>query len=116
MPDFANSTALTALQQDFRPLANWKYRVLPIAAQRWAVTILLRSTTAGIQAAIDAGGQNMVQRSAVQGGGTAGNTPVPQTTPVIQFFAAMLDEIIISAFETLSGTPTLDTYINVEPS
>jgi hypothetical protein len=116
VPDFSNSTALTALQQDFRPLANWKYRVLPIAAQRWAVTILMRATTVGVQAAIDAGGQNMVQRSQVQGGGTAGTTPVPQTTPVVQFFAAMLDELIISAFETLSGTPTLDTYINVEPT
>jgi hypothetical protein len=41
---------------------------------------------------------------------------VPQTTPVIQFFASALDELIISAFETLAGTPTLDTYINVEPS
>jgi hypothetical protein len=116
VPDFQNSTALTALQQDFRPLANWKYRVLPIAAARWAVTILMRATTLGIQASVDAGGQNMVQRCQVQGAGVAGTTPVPQTTPVIQFFAAALDELFISAFETLSGTPTLDTYINVEPT
>ena len=116
MPDFSNSTALTASQQDFRPLANWKYRVLPIAAPRWAVTVLMRATTAGVQASIDAGGQNMVQRSNIQSGGTAGVTPVPQTTPVVQFFASALDEIIISAFEVLGGTPTLDTYINVEPA
>jgi hypothetical protein len=116
VPDFSNSTALTANQNDFRPLANWKYRVLPVAAARWAVTILMRATTAGVQASVDAGGQNMVQRGQVQAGGTAAVTPVPQTTPVIQFFASALDELIISAFETLAGTPTLDTYINVEPS
>jgi hypothetical protein len=104
------------LQSDVRPLANWKYRVLPIAARRWAVTVLARATTAGVQWVIDAGGQNMVQRSQLQAGGSAGNTPIPQTTPVIQFFADMLDEIIISYFETLSGTPTVDLYINVEPA
>ncbi len=116
MPDFSDSTALTANQSDFRPLANWKYRVLPIAAPRWAVTVLIRATTAGVRVQIDAGGQNMVQRSQVQGGGSAGNTPVPQTTPVIQFFAAALDELIISLFEVLAGTPTVDTYVNVEPA
>ena len=115
MPDFTDSRALTANQADVRPLANWKYRVLPIAARRWAVTLLARATTAGVQVQIDAGGQNMQQRSQVQGGGTAGVTPVPQTTPVIQFFADALDEIIVSYFETLGGTPTVDTYINVEP-
>lgn len=115
MPDFTDSRALTALQNDVRPLANWKYRVLPIASRRWAVTILIRATTAGVQVAIEAGGQNMQQRSQVQGGGTAGTTPVPQTTPVIQFFADALDEVIVSLFETLGGTPTVDTYVNVEP-
>lgn len=116
MPDFQDSKALTALQQDYRPLANWKYRVLPIAAARWAVTILQRATTLGINQQIDAGGQNLVQRGPVQGGGVAGVTPIPQTTPVVQFFAGALDEVIISNNETLSGTPTVDTYINVEPT
>jgi hypothetical protein len=116
VPDFFNATALTANQNDFRPLANWKYRVLPVAAQRWAVTILLIATTAGVQAAIDAGGQNMVQRGGVQAGGTASVFGIPQTAAVIQFFASALDELIISAFETLAGTPTLNTYINVEPA
>lgn len=115
MPDFSWSRALTANQLDDRPLANWKYRVLPASSARWAVTILQRATTNGVRETLDAGAQNMKQKSPVHGGGTAGVTPIPQTTPVVQFFAAPLDEIIISNDEVLGGTPTVDGYINVEP-
>jgi hypothetical protein len=116
MPDFTWSRTMTANQLDDRPLANWKYRVLPVSSPRWAVTILQRATTVGVRETLDAGAQNMKQKSPVQGGGTAGVTPIPQTTPVIQFFAAALDELIISNDEVAGGTPTVDGYINVEPA
>jgi hypothetical protein len=112
MPDFTWSRALTANQLDDRPLATWKYRRLPFRA---AVTILQRATTVGVRQTIDAGAQNMVQKSPVHGGGTAGTQPIPQTTPVIQFIAEAGDELIISNDEVLAGTPTVDGYINVEP-
>lgn len=112
MPDFAWSRALTANQLDDRPLANWKYRRLPFRAR---VTILQRSTTTGARQTIDSGAQNIVQKSNVQGGGTAGVTPVPQTTPLLQFVGDAGDEIIISNDEVAAGTPTIDGYINVEP-
>jgi hypothetical protein len=112
VPDFSWSRALTANQLDDRPLANWKYRRLPFRA---GVTILQRATTTGVRQTIDAGAQNMQQKSPVHGGGTAGVQPIPQTTPVLQFIAEAGDEIIISNDEVAAGTPTVDGYINVEP-
>jgi len=116
VPDFSWSIALTANQQDVRPLANCKYRVLPVSSPRWAITILQRATGVSARETLAAGAQEIKQKSPIQGGGTAGVTPVPQTTPVIQFFAAALDEIIISLDEVGGLTPTVDGYINVEPA
>lgn len=113
MPDFTYSQALTANQRDFRPLANWKYRRLPFAA---LVTVIDRATGTSVLLTADAGAQNIKQRSPVQAGGTAGTTPVPQTSPVLQFIAAPFDEIVLSYDETAGLTPTIDGYINVEPA
>ncbi len=112
MPDFTYSIAMTANQLDSRPLANWKYRRLPYRA---AVTILQRATGVSVRQTIDAGAQNIQQKSPVSAGGTAGTQPIPQTTPVLQFIAEPFDEIIISNDEVGGLTPTVDGYINVEP-
>ncbi len=112
MPDFSWSTTLTANQADVRPLANWKYRRLPFPA---LVTVIQRATGTSVRETIDAGAQNIKQKSPVQTGGTAGVTPVPQTTPVVQFRADGGDELIISVDEVGGLTPTIDGYINVEP-
>jgi len=103
---------MTASQLDDRPLANWKYRRLPFRAR---VTILQRATTLGVRQTIDSGAQNIWQKSPVQAGGTAGTTPVPQTTPMSQFVGEAGDELIVSNDEVLAGTPTVDGFVNVEP-
>jgi hypothetical protein len=113
VPDFSWSIALTANQLDSRPLANWKYRRLPYRA---AVTVLQRATGISVRQTIDAGAQNIQQKSPVHAGGTAGTQPIPQTTPVLQFIAEPFDEIIISNDEVSGLTPTVDGYINVEPA
>lgn len=113
MPDFFASTALTANQSDQRPLANWQFRRLPYRAQ---VTVLQRATTVGVRQTIFAGSQTIVQRSQVQAGGTAGVTPSPLNTPVIAFIGDAGDELIISNDEVAAGTPTVDTWVNVEPA
>lgn len=113
MPDFFASTAMTANQSDVRPLANWQFRRLPYRA---VVTILQRATTTGVRQTIFSGSQTIVQRSPVQGGGTAGVTPSPLNTPVIQFIGDQGDEIIISNDEVSAGTPTFDLWVNVEPA
>jgi hypothetical protein len=113
MPDFTFSQAMTANQLDLRPLANWKYRRLPYRA---LVSILINATTTGVRETIDAGAQNIKQKSPVQGGGTAGVIPIHFNTPVIQFYADPFDELIISLDEVLGGTPTVNVYVNVEPA
>jgi hypothetical protein len=112
MPDFTWSIAMTANLLDSRPLANWKYRRLPFPAR---VTILQRATGVSVRETIDAGAQNIKQKSNVSTGGTAGTVPIPQTTPVVMFNADAGDEIIISNDEVGGLTPTVDGYINVEP-
>jgi hypothetical protein len=112
MPDLAFSQALTANQTAFRPLANWRYRRLPYRA---LVTILVRATAAGVRFSVLSGTTEVVQRSPIQAGGTAGVTPVAQTTPVFQFMAEPGDELDLSIDETLGGTPTVDGWVNAEP-
>jgi|SRR6266487_1933308 len=112
MPDFTFSQALTANQADVRPLQNWKYRRLPYRAM---VTILINATTVGVRETIDAGAQNIKQKSQVTAGGTAGVFPVHFNTPVIQFVGEPFDELIVSIDEVLGGTPTFNLYVNVEP-
>jgi len=113
MPELTFSQALTANQIAFRPLQFWRYRRLPYRAQ---VTVLLRGTTVGAKFTVLAGTTEICQRSPVQGGGTAGVTPVPQTTPVFQFVADAMDEIDLAIDETLAGTPTVDGWVNIEPA
>lgn len=113
MPDLTFSQALTANQIGFRPLANWRFRRIPYRA---LVTILLRGTTAGARFSVLTGTTEVVQRSVIQGGGTAGNTPVPQTTPMFQFYAEAGDELDLSIDEVLGGTPTIDGWVNTEPA
>lgn len=113
MPDITFSTAMTASQVALRPLANWRFRRLPYRA---LVTILLRATTAGVRFTVMSGTTEVAQRSPVQGGGTAGVTPVPNVTPVFQFYSEAGDELDLSLDEVLAGTPTVDGWVNAEPS
>lgn len=113
MPDITFSQALTANQVGFRPLQNWRFRRLPYRAQ---VNILARATTVGVRAACLAGTTEVWQvRSQVQAGGTAGVTPVPNTTPVISFVGEQGDEIDLAFDEVAAGTPTLDGWVSVDP-
>jgi hypothetical protein len=106
------SQALTANQVAFRPLQFWRFRRLPYPAQ---VTVLLRATTVGARFTMMAGTTEITQRSPVQGGGTAGVTPTPLNTPVLQFTGEPGDEIDLSIDEVAAGTPTVDGWVNIEP-
>lgn len=116
MPAFPYSQALTANQTGFNPLTGWQYEFIPMAYARGAyVRILVRATTVAVRLTVFSGSQNIVQRSPVQGGGTAGTTPTPLNTPVIEFKAAPGDRIILSHDETAAGTPTVDGIVYVDP-
>src|SRR5437879_10195781 len=113
MPDFSFSQALTANQADFRPLANWKYRRLPYRA---LVTILINATGTSARETIDAGAQNIKQKSPITSGGTAGVIPSHFNTPVIQFVADPCDEIIVSITAVGAPPPAVSGSVTLEPA
>lgn len=116
MPSFIFSQALTANQIGFNPLTGWQFQRVPNAFIRGAyVAILQRATTTGVRASLFSGSQNIQQRSPVQAGGTAGVTPSPLNTPVIDFQAAPDDLLSILDDEVAGGTPTVDGLITIEP-
>lgn len=116
MPALPFSQALVASSSGTNPILGWQYEFVPMAYPKGAyVRVLMRATTLGARATIFSGSQNIVQRSVVQGGGTAGNTPTPLNTPVIEFKAAPGDRIILSLDEVLAGTPTVDGIVYIDP-
>lgn len=117
MPSFIFSRALTANQLGDNPLTSWQYEYVP---ESWVsgafVTLLQRATTTGVRCTVYSGSQTIQQRQPVQGGGTAGTTPSPLNTPVIDFVAAPGDRLLIQNDEVAAGTPTVDGIITVEPA
>ena len=113
MPSFIFSQALTANQSGFNPLSSWQYNRNPW--QQALVTLISRATTTGVRLSAFAGSDNVVQRSPVQGGGTAGVTPSALNTTPVQFVASYNDPINLSYDEVSGGTPTIDGIIEIEP-
>ena len=115
MPQFPYSFALTANQIGANPLTGWQYEFLP-----WRAYVRISSRTTGaagnVRHSIFAGSQNILQRSPVQVGGTAGVTPSPLNTPVIEFLAEAGDRLSILYDETAGATPTVDGIIAVDPA
>jgi hypothetical protein len=116
MPSFVVSRAFTANELGVNPITTWDYDRIPAAYVRGAaVSILARGTTTGLRLTLNSGANTIVQRSPVQGGGTAGVTPSPLNTTPITFIAAAGDRVRPTFDEVAGGTPTLDMLIEVEP-
>lgn len=116
MPSLPYSRALTANQLGDEPLSSWQFERVPNAWGRGAIVrILQRATTTGVRATIYSGSTTIQQRSNVQGGGTAGVTPSPLNTPVIDFVGFPDDKIQILNDEIAAGTPTVDGIVSIEP-
>lgn len=116
MPSFIFSQGLTANQIGFNPIANWQFARVPNAFRGGAyVAVLQRATTVNVRASIFTGSQNIQQRSPVQAGGTAGVTPSPLNTPVIDWQAAPDDLLQILDDEVGGAVATVDGIITIEP-
>ena len=72
MPQLNFSQALTANQLGFNPIAGWQFEYLPWPAQ---VILLVRATDVNERMTVYSGSETIMERSNVQGGGTAGVTP-----------------------------------------
>lgn len=116
MPDFPYSRALTANQLGDEPLAAWQFERVPNAWGLGAIVrVLQKATTTGVRATIYSGSTTIQQRSIVQILATAGLTPTPLNTPVIQFRGFPDDKLQILNDEVSGGTPTVDGIVSIEP-
>jgi len=99
------------------PLAGWQYEFIPAAWVNGAVVKLLqRATTVNARQTVYAGSQTMVQRSPIQGGGTAGTTPSELNTAPDVFIAQPGDRLILANDEVAGAVVTVDGIIIVEPA
>lgn len=107
---------MTANQLGDLPLTGWQFQRVPNAWLNGGyIAVLQRATTTGVRQTIFTGSQTVVQRSNVQAGGTAGTTPSPLNTPVIDFVGAPDDLLTVSNDEVAAGTPTVDGIASIEP-
>lgn len=115
MPMFTFSQALTANQKGFNPLSGWQYEYAPYPAY---VRIGTRTTGAAgnVKQTVFSGSQNILQRSPMQVGGTAGVTPSPLNTPFLEFIAMPGDRISMGIDEDAGATPTVDGIIYIDPA
>ncbi len=112
MPQLNFSQALTANQLGFNPISGWQYEYLPWPAQ---VILLVRATDNNERMTVYTGSETIMERSPVQGGGTAGVTPSELNTPAVAFQAAAGDRLKVVIDNTTAGTPTVDGIIIANP-
>jgi hypothetical protein len=113
MPQLVFSQALTANQLGFNPLSGWQYEYLPWPAQ---IILLTRATGAAlVNLTVYAGSETIQERSPMQLGGTAGQTPSELNTPAVSFQAAAGDRLKLVIDNTTAGTPTVDGVIIANP-
>lgn len=114
MPAIQITQALTASQRGFNPLANWQYQYAPF---RGLVRIGVNTTGAAgtVDIAIFTGSQNVVERSDVSVGGTAGVMPAPLNVPYFEFIVEQGDRITVAIDETAAATPTVNFFCAIDP-
>lgn len=114
MPSFTAVQALTANQRGYNPLANWKFRYAPYRALvRVGVNTTGASNSVQIQGTI--GTTEVIARGPVSAGATAGVMPAPLNVPYSEFIAEPGDLIELSIDETAGATPTVNTFVAIDP-
>jgi len=114
MPAIQVTQALTANQRGYNPLANWQYQYAPF---RGLCRIGVNTTGAAgsVDAAVFTGSQNIVERSDVSVGGTAGVMPAPLNVPFWEFIVEPGDRITVAIDETAGATPTVNFFCAIDP-
>lgn len=118
MPAFPFSATLAGNALGVNPLLGWDYEFVPMAWPRGAaVSVRMRTPGAAnsIQATIKAGTTDIVARSPVQVGGTAGVTPAELTTPSTVFRASANDRLKVLLDNTTGDPVVVDGIVEIEP-
>lgn len=118
MPMFTFGPTLAANALGTNPLVGWDYEFVPMAWPRGAaVSIRMNHTGAAgsVQATIKAGTTDILSRSPVQAGGTAGVLPSELNTSATVFRASPNDRLKILLDETAGATPVVNGTVEIEP-
>lgn len=114
MPVLQRVQALTANQRGYNPLSGWQYEYAPYPA---VVRVGVNTTGASgsVQGTIFTGSMNILERSPISAGGTAGVMPSPFNLPYIEFTVSAGDRIQMQIDETAGATPTVNTWVAIDP-
>jgi hypothetical protein len=108
---------MTASELGANPLAGWQYEYVPREWVNGAVCKLLqRATTVNVRQTVYSGAQTIVERSPVQGGGTAGTTPSELNTAADVWLASPGDRLKLANDEVGAAVATVDGMIVIEPA
>lgn len=115
MPVLQRVQALTANQRGYNPLSGWQYEYAPYRA---LVRVGMNTTAASgtVQASAFTGSTNVVERGPLSVGGTAGVMPAPLNVPYWEFIVEAGDRIQILVDETGGVTPTVNTFVAIDPA
>lgn len=109
MPRLTISQALVA-NTPVDVLSAWQYQYVPRSGK---LNICLRSTTATSKFTLSSGSDTLAEQQPVPAGGTAGQTPTPFNSPVIEELVAAGDRLKLLLVDT--GAATVDGFIDYQP-
>jgi hypothetical protein len=92
-------------------LAGWQYQYIPIGG---VLNICTRSTTATGKQTLSTGSETLAESQPIPAGGTAGQTPTPFTSPVLQERVAAGDRLKLLLVDT--GASTVDGFVDYQPA
>ncbi len=117
MPALRWSDAMTANELGANPLSGWQFERVPYDWANGAICKLLqRATTVNTRQTVYSGSTTIVERSPIQGGGTAGTTPSELNTAPDVWHAAAGDRLKLSNDEVGGVVATVDGVIVIEPA
>jgi hypothetical protein len=93
-------------------LSAWQYQYIP---RPGIVNVCLRSTVVTDFYTFTAGSDTLAERQNIPGGGTAGQTPTPFNSPVLQERVAAGDRLKL-LLQNTGAASTVDGFIDYQPA
>lgn len=114
MPQIQKVQALTANQRGYNPLAGWQYEYAPFRAMV-RVGVNHTGASGSVQGSSFTGSTNVLERSPLSAGGTAGVMPAPLNVPYLEWVVEPGDRVSFLIDETAGATPTVNFHCAIDP-
>jgi hypothetical protein len=96
----------------FNPLATWDYETPDVDVM---VEVLQRATAVGLVGAVKSAGDNILQESPIQAGGTAGTLPSRLNTEAVTGRASAFQKLSVPYRNPTGGGITVDGNVTITP-